>query len=75
MKAIQFCEYGPSDVLKLAEIEKPVPNDNQLLVKVRAASLNAIDTMVRGPLLVRSSSDCDLMAEGKLTPVVERPIR
>jgi NADPH:quinone reductase-like Zn-dependent oxidoreductase len=54
MKAIRFCEYGPPDVLKLEEVEKPAPKENELLVRVRAASLNAIDVgIVRGPLLAR----------------------
>jgi NADPH:quinone reductase-like Zn-dependent oxidoreductase len=54
MKAIRYCEYGPPDVLKLEEVEKPVPNENELLVRVRAAALNAIDAgIVRGPLLGR----------------------
>jgi len=54
MKAIRFCEYGRPDVLKLVEVEKPVPNENELLVKVHAAALNAIDVgIVRGPLLAR----------------------
>jgi hypothetical protein len=40
MKAIRYCEYGsPDDVLKLEEVEKPVPNENQILVRVRAVSL------------------------------------
>ena len=43
MKAIRYCEYGSPDVVKLDEVEKPVPNDNQVLIKVRAASLNALD--------------------------------
>jgi NADPH:quinone reductase-like Zn-dependent oxidoreductase len=53
MKAIRFCEYGPPDVLKLVEVEKPVPKDNEVLVKVRAASLNFVDAAVRGDLFVR----------------------
>src|SRR5205823_9176560 len=54
MKAIRFCEYGSADVLKLEEVEKPVPKDNEFLVRVRAAALNAIDVgIVRGPLLGR----------------------
>jgi NADPH:quinone reductase-like Zn-dependent oxidoreductase len=43
MKAIRYCEYGSPDVVKLQDVEKPVPNDNQVLIKVRAASLNALD--------------------------------
>ncbi len=43
MKAIRYCEYGSPDVVKLENVEKPVPNDNQVLIKVRAASLNALD--------------------------------
>ena len=45
MEAIRYCEYGIANV-KLQAVEKPVPNDDQVLVKVRAASLNAIDAGV-----------------------------
>jgi NADPH:quinone reductase-like Zn-dependent oxidoreductase len=55
MKAIVYCEYGPPDVLKLMDIPKPVPNDNQVLVKVRAASVNPYDWhFIRGtPYIMR----------------------
>jgi len=43
MKAIVYCDYGSPDVLKLQDIEKPVPNDNELLIRVRAASVNPLD--------------------------------
>ena len=46
MKAIRFCEYGSPDVLKLEEIEKPVPKDNEVLVRVRAASLNSLEAVI-----------------------------
>ena len=42
MKAIVYCDYGSAN-LKLEDIEKPVPNDDQVLVKVRAASVNPYD--------------------------------
>jgi NADPH:quinone reductase-like Zn-dependent oxidoreductase len=42
MKAIVYCDYGAAN-LKLEDIEKPVPNDDQVLVKVRAASVNPYD--------------------------------
>src|SRR4029434_969916 len=42
MKAIVYCDYGVAN-LKLADVEKPAPNDDQLLVRVRAASVNPLD--------------------------------
>src|SRR5204862_4448601 len=53
MKAILHCEYGGPEVLTLADVEKPAPNDNQILVRVRAASLNPLDLTIRGLWLLR----------------------
>src|SRR5438132_10105599 len=54
MQAIRFCEYGSPDVLKFEDVERPVPNDDQVLIKVRAASLNFIDPgLMRGPWPLR----------------------
>jgi NADPH:quinone reductase-like Zn-dependent oxidoreductase len=43
MKAIVYHNYGSPDVLKCEEVEKPAVGDNQVLIKVHAASLNALD--------------------------------
>jgi NADPH:quinone reductase-like Zn-dependent oxidoreductase len=43
MKAIVYTKYGSPDVLQLEEVVKPAPNENEALVKVFAASLNAAD--------------------------------
>jgi NADPH:quinone reductase-like Zn-dependent oxidoreductase len=51
MKAIVHTKYGPPDVLKLEEVQKPDPSDDGVLVKVHAASVNPLDSYVmRGPL-------------------------
>jgi NADPH:quinone reductase-like Zn-dependent oxidoreductase len=42
MKAIVYCDYGLAN-LRLADVKKPTPNDEQILVKVRAASVNPYD--------------------------------
>src|SRR6185369_10493725 len=54
MKAMVWTKYGPPDVLQLKEVEKPTPQDNEVLIKVHAATVTIADCELRsmkGPLL------------------------
>jgi NADPH:quinone reductase-like Zn-dependent oxidoreductase len=55
MRAITYTEYGPSDVLRLKELAKPIPKDDEVLLAIRAASVNPLDWhFMRGtPYIVR----------------------
>lgn len=55
MNAIVYQEYGPPDVMQLREVKKPVPKDNEILVRIHAAALNPLDWhLVRGkPFVAR----------------------
>ena len=53
MKAIVATKSGPPDVLQLQEVEKPSPKNNELLIRIHAATVTSADVMLRGlpPLL------------------------
>ncbi|MGA3292526.1 MAG: NAD(P)-dependent alcohol dehydrogenase [Candidatus Acidiferrales bacterium] len=56
MKAAVSSQYGPPDVVRIVDVEKPVPKDNEVLIKVRAASVNPLDWhIMRGkPYVMRA---------------------
>jgi len=43
MKAAVYTRYGPPDVVLIKDVEKPVPNNNEVLLRIRAASVNPLD--------------------------------
>ena len=47
MKAVVFDAFGPADVLRVADIDRPSPGEGEVLVRVRAAAVNPKDTFVR----------------------------
>src|SRR4051812_23199821 len=69
MKAIIYHSYGSADVLKCEDVPKPIPKDEQVLIKVRAAALNPLDwRMMKGvPLPFRV-----MMRMG--TPSIAQPL-
>ncbi len=64
MKAIVYAKFGSPDVLQLEEVEKPIPKGTEILIKVRAASVNAFEWrhLRADPFLIR------LMGAGLLRP-------
>ena len=67
MRAVVQAEYGSTDVLTLADVDKPICTDNEVLVNVHNASVNASDWhLMRGdPFLIR------LMYGGLLKPRIK----
>ena len=47
MKAVVYEEYGPPEVLQFTDVEKPTPEDDEVLIRIRATTLNTGDCEMR----------------------------
>ena len=68
MKAIVCARYGPPEVLRLQEIAKPAPQDDEVLIKIHAASINSRDWrfMRANPFFIRLVPGCFLQPKNKI---------
>lgn len=75
MKAAVYTRYGPPDVVQIAEVEKAVPNGDEVLIKVRAASVNPYDWhFMRGePYLLRLMAGLPKPKDKRLGADVSKP--
>ena len=67
MKAAIYTSYGPPDVVQIADVEKPVPKDGEVLIKVRAAAVNPLDwRLMKGePRVIRLMARLMKMSAGR----------
>jgi NADPH:quinone reductase-like Zn-dependent oxidoreductase len=72
MKALIYTQYGPPEVLRLAEVDRPIPGDNEVLIRVRATTVSVADFRCRSFTVPRSYWIPARLALGILKP--RRPI-
>ncbi len=66
MKAIQYVGYGDTDVIRLTNIEKPVPKDDEVLIRVAATTVNPLNIKIRSGKMQQPKSTRVQLAPIKL---------
>ena len=64
MKAVVQDRYGPPEVLRIEEVERPVPQDDEVLIRVRASTVTQTDAHVRGQICSSGASSSDFAGRG-----------
>ena len=68
MKAIVYTKYGPPEVLQIKEVEKPTPRENEVLIKIFAATgLRPPQERTKDLIFLK-----ELMESGKIRPVIDK---
>ena len=76
MKAVRYDEFGGIDVLRVDEVERPVPGDGQVLVRVKAAGINPSEAVIRTGAVAGLFPSTFPSGQGSdLAGVIERPAR
>lgn len=65
MKAVVYYKYGPPEVLQIKDVEKPIPKDNEVLIKIHASTVTAVDSIFR-----KGESFFARMATGVIRPKI-----
>src|SRR5437588_7056794 len=73
MRAVVHDRYGPPDVLRLAEVGRPVPRDDEVLVNVHATTVNRTDCGIRGGDGVVTRLGYSLVTGGSPFKALRRP--
>ena len=68
MKAVVNTQYGSPDVLQIVEVEKPVPEDNEVLIKINATTVETTDTIFRGGKVFSARLATGIMKPKDITP-------
>jgi NADPH:quinone reductase-like Zn-dependent oxidoreductase len=68
MRAVVNTQYGSPDVLQIVEVEKPVPEDNEVLIKINATTVETTDTIFRGGKVLSARLATGIMKPKNITP-------
>lgn len=73
MRAVVYERYGPPEVLRLAEVERPVPNADEVLIRVHATTMNRTDCAIRGGEDFITRAGYSFITTGSALKALRRP--